>query len=341
MKRIKLFNAYNEAVILPPKVKFKNINNMATLKNQCKINDIVLTHYDEFLEGLSDADKKTAPPKGDPRAPFFALFNPILKKPHLVINSDPGKNPPYLFGILNKYLEDIIGHELIHKAQSERRSDDLVFNLPTPTDMANYFSNPDEIMAFSYSIAKDLIKSGKSKTINQLISGLKFSNMWDDITSNCSEEVINKYKKYIYNYLVKFKDDSITESKIARLASTTNDKFRLIFKDDGHFLWVYNDTIYIFFNGENLYIFKNQPNYNNKAELIKMLNNINPAEMDSYFEYDADMPLDENLFSYYYSYNNCIMIYYTHTEDFIEEVSATLNISLDMARELEAKITNY
>jgi len=206
MKYIKSFKLF-EAIIVPETIKLGTISDMKSLKSECDKNGISLVHYDEFLSSLPEEDKKTAPPKGDLRTPFFALFHPVLKQPQVVINCDPGKEPPILFNILNDVLSDIIYHELVHKGQLERRSSDLKFILPSPEDKKSYFSNKDEIMAFSLSIAKELIKINNrntNKTTEDLINDLNKSRLWLDIKNVCDTDIVNRYKKYIYNYLNEF-----------------------------------------------------------------------------------------------------------------------------------------
>jgi hypothetical protein len=107
---------------------------------------------------------------------------------------------------MNQIIKDIIGHERIHAEQSNRKGD-ILYELPSPTDRKAYFSNKEEIMAFSWTIANSLSK--EYKNTKDAISVLKkrdrseHSRLWEDINRYCDETVINRYKKYIYLYLEK------------------------------------------------------------------------------------------------------------------------------------------
>jgi hypothetical protein len=61
-------------------------------------------------------------------------------------------------------------------------------------------------MAFSLSIAKELIKlnTSRDKTPESMIKNLDKSRLWVDIKSVCDTDVVNRYMKYIYNYLNEF-----------------------------------------------------------------------------------------------------------------------------------------
>lgn len=220
MNHIKKFTTF-EAVIVPSIGNQSNINirDMKSLVEYGIENDFDVVNYSEFYASLSDADKKTAPKNG--MAPFFALFHPIRKKPMfvvdpIIINRIPG---------FKNIVDDIISHEKIHGEQVQKRNG-LVFDLPDPNG-SKYFSNSDEVMAFSWSIAiglkyiaVDSVNSGKSKlesikdAINSLDINNKITNMprvmlephyqiWNAITKKCNEQTIRKYKKYIYLYLEK------------------------------------------------------------------------------------------------------------------------------------------
>ena len=115
------------------------------------------------------------------------------------------KNVVPLF-ITKEIVDDIIGHERVH-AEQARRKGDIEYKLPSPNDKKAYFSDKDEIMAFSWTIANDLSKVSKSvdSAINTLNKGfgLQGGMIWNDIKRYCDEETIKRYKKYIYLYLDK------------------------------------------------------------------------------------------------------------------------------------------
>lgn len=151
--------------------------------------------------------KKGAPPK---HIPFFALFHPVNKRPMFVL-VDP--NIIRIIPNFKEVVNDIIGHERIHAEQS-RRKGDIEYSLPPPNNKKAYFSNKEEIMAFSWTIA-----NGLSKRKNDLESAMKSLDepvvihigmmpeehkmLWIDIRRYCDEKIINRYRKYIYLYLEK------------------------------------------------------------------------------------------------------------------------------------------
>jgi len=99
------------------------------------------------------------------------------------------------------------------------------------------------------------------------------------------------------------------ESRIARLARDTN-KFKLIYnKDNENSLWVYNDTTYIFCNSIDLFIFREQPNYNDKEEVIQNIKNYNHID----YSYEEDLSIEENLFNYYLIDTNCEQVLFIGT----------------------------
>jgi len=167
-------------------------------------NDFDVFEYNEFFDSLGENDKKTAPPNRG--IPFFALFHPDRKKAMFVIcDKMVIKMIPNFKSIVN----DIIGHELIHKEQTNRRGN-IEFNLPNPTNRKEYFSNKEEIMAFSWSIANELSRESgdlkdaiskldKSDTISRMPS--QWKQLWRDINRFCDSVIIKRYRKYIYMYL--------------------------------------------------------------------------------------------------------------------------------------------
>ncbi len=202
MKYIKKFN---EALIHPPKLENDFIiNSFDDLVEYGIQNDFDVFEYNEFFDSLGENDKKTAPPNRG--IPFFALFHPDRKKAMFVIcDKMVIKMIPNFKSIVN----DIIGHELIHKEQTNRRGN-IEFNLPNPTNRKEYFSNKEEIMAFSWSIANELSRESgdlkdaiskldKSDTISRMPS--QWKQLWRDINRFCDSVIIKRYRKYIYMYL--------------------------------------------------------------------------------------------------------------------------------------------
>ena len=199
MKHLKPFKVF-EAVIIPQKLENDFvINSFEDLVEYGNQNDFDVVEYDEFYDSLGEADKKTAPPRG---VPFFALFNPIRKKAMFVICD---RNTIRRIPNFKEIVNDIIGHEKVHAEQTIRR-DNIEFALPSPTDQKAYFSNKEEIMAFSWTISNDLSK--KSQTVEDAIDRLdrefsrdQWCQIWSSIKRVCDENVIKRYRKYIYMYL--------------------------------------------------------------------------------------------------------------------------------------------
>jgi hypothetical protein len=203
MKYIKSFLEINESVITPEEITNPNRRIVTTFEDLVEYgieNNFDVVEYDEFYNSLSDDDKKTAPPSNE--IPFFALFNANRGKAMFVIcdKNVVGMIPNFIY-----IINDIIGHENVHKEQNARRNG-LKLNMPNPTDKKEYFSNKDEIMAFSWTIANGLF--GINKDLKSAFRALKYykgtrevNRLWEDITKNCDTNVINKYMKYIYMYL--------------------------------------------------------------------------------------------------------------------------------------------
>ena len=204
MKNIKSFKQF-EAVIMPPEsnndIRISSYQDAVEFGKQ---QDFDVVQYDEFFDSLSEVDKRHAPPKHG--TPFFALFHPERKRPMFVV-CDPNV---FRFMPMKDIMGDIIGHEMIHAEQS-RRKGDIDYSLPNQTDKKAYFSNKEEIMAFSFTIANEIKKTSRSfedaKTNfkNNRIGG-QGGSIWGDIKRVCDEDVIKRYRKYIYMYLEKMFD---------------------------------------------------------------------------------------------------------------------------------------
>lgn len=153
-------------------------------------NNIEVVDYDKFYEDLPERDKSTAPPR---QAPFFALVNPVTKRPRLVLQK---KDIPRQ--MLN-YIENVLHHEMIHVGQHSKRTIDK--GLSNPTNSKSYFSDTDEIMAFAYSVAKELVDMSPYAKNASEIKDFGKSRLYVEIKKNVDIKVLNKYRKYIYLYL--------------------------------------------------------------------------------------------------------------------------------------------
>lgn len=201
MKYIKKFELF-EAVIMPTKIEDKaTVNSFNSAKEFGERNGFDVVGYDEFYNSLSEENKKTAPPRHG--VPFFALFNPIRRKPMFVLVDE---NAARFIPNFKEIMLDIIGHERVHAEQSIRKGK-IDYKLPSPLDRKSYFSNKEEVMAFSFTIANELAKVTRSveKGMEKLQKGVggQAGHLWSDIKKYCDEKTINRYKKYIYMYLDK------------------------------------------------------------------------------------------------------------------------------------------
>lgn len=202
MRYIREFKSF-EAIIIPNKNKNEIVSSFDDLVEYGKDNGFDVVLYDDFYNSLSEVDKKTAPPRGV--IPFFALFHPIKKTPMFVINAptDIVSRIPNFIEIVN----DIIGHEKIHLGQSSKSK--IPYRLPDPNKRDLYFSDKNEVMAFSWTIANGLSKN--NKTIESAFNDLNnnkfgrdpYYQIWSEIKKSCDRKTINRYRKYIYMYLDK------------------------------------------------------------------------------------------------------------------------------------------
>jgi hypothetical protein len=208
MKHLTPFKIF-EAVIIPTPIEDNaNVNSFESAVAFGQRNDFDVVDYDEFYNTLSEENKKTAPPRRG--VPFFALFNPIRRKAMFVL-SDP--NAARFIPNFKEIMLDIIGHERVHAEQSLRKGT-IDYKLPSPLDRKSYFSNKEEVMAFSFTIANGLSKTNRSleEAMSQLdipfnprsaMRPAEHTMLWSDIKRYCDEKIIKRYRKYIYLYLEK------------------------------------------------------------------------------------------------------------------------------------------
>jgi hypothetical protein len=166
--------------------------------------DIEFVDYNTFLNDLSERDKSTAPPR---TAQFFALVNRNNNKMRIVLNLPMPFIPKDFFNQVP--IGDILKHEKIHTIQYSKRPFETP--LPEPKDKTKYFSDKDEAMAFSFSIAKEIVSEYPNVTspreaMDKLKSythrgGMPKFRLYDDVKKNVDEKTLNRYHKYIYLYL--------------------------------------------------------------------------------------------------------------------------------------------
>lgn len=201
MKHLIKFELF-EAVIMPTEIEDNSpVNSFESAVEFGQRNGFDVVGYDEFYNSLSEENKKTAPPRMG--VPFFALFNTIRKKPMFVLAD---ANAARFIPNFKEIMLDIIGHERVHAEQSLRKGS-IDYKLPSPLDRKSYFSNKEEVMAFSFTIANELSKVTRSAKagMEKLQKGIggQAGHLWYDIKRYCDEKTINRYRKYIYMYLDK------------------------------------------------------------------------------------------------------------------------------------------
>jgi hypothetical protein len=165
--------------------------------------NIEIVDYDTFYRDLPQRDKTTAPSKTARESQFFALVNPVTKRPRVVLNLPMPFIPKDFFDQVP--LGDILKHEQIHVGQHSRRPN-IDMPLPEPKDKKAYFSNKDEVMAFAFSVAKEIVSMFPTITtpkegFDKLIENPRIFRLYGDIKENTDEETLKRYHKYIYLYL--------------------------------------------------------------------------------------------------------------------------------------------
>jgi antitoxin component YwqK of YwqJK toxin-antitoxin module len=175
---------------------------------------IEIVDYETFYRELPDEHKKSAPPRG---VPAFATVNPETFRPRVIINV------PRIDQRLFDYIIHMVKHEMVHVGQWSRRSVHQAG--PNPMDRAAYFSNKDEIMAFSQSIVDQLIAMG-ARTPQEAIKQLSSLGLYLDIKRNVDSRTLKRYHKYIYLYLEEelytdLYEQVQPEHKVARRADGT------------------------------------------------------------------------------------------------------------------------
>jgi len=170
---------------MPPGI---SLEEAASVGSQCGVE---VVDYDTFYQELPESDKKTAPPRN---IPTFALRNPTTGYPRVVLNVPIDDR-------LLDHIYHMLKHETIHIKQASKRT--YTKGLPDPNDQKKYFSDTDEIMAFSQSITDEVINQHGATSIRDAINKLYRSRLYSDVKRLVDREVLNKYHKYIYLYLEK------------------------------------------------------------------------------------------------------------------------------------------
>lgn len=164
--------------------------------------EVEVVDYDTFYDNLSEIDKSTAPPRNE--IPAFAFANNDTGKPCVVFGDmfTNQNRPAPIDPRLIDHVYHMLKHENVHLKQQSKRPG-YTKPMPDPKDRGRYFSDTDEIMAFSQSIVDLLMNMGRATSVKDGISKLKKNPLYNDIKRRVSTDVLKKYHKYIYLYLEK------------------------------------------------------------------------------------------------------------------------------------------
>jgi SAM-dependent methyltransferase len=157
-----------------------------------KKHGVDVVNYRKFYYELPEADKSTAPP---PNAPCFALVNPTNDLPRVV------SNVPSIDRRMLDHIYHMLKHENIHVGQISRRPV-RQRSMVNPNNRKEYFSDKDEVMAFSQSIVDMMVNQG-FRTKEDLVKKLKYNPLYNDIKRSVDKDILNRYHKYIYLYFEK------------------------------------------------------------------------------------------------------------------------------------------
>lgn len=168
--------------------------------------DLFFQTFDEYLEWIHMNEL----PLGDMvkgQMPAFAYYDErndllmvVFDKMH-VGGDYISITPPDL-----DFIEEMLEHESVHQGQKGKReevgyTDDRPFIDPA-NNLAGYFEDKDEVMAFSQSIARSLKAMPWVNSFEDAIKELDNHRLWKKKISELVDEKTKKrYMKYIYMYL--------------------------------------------------------------------------------------------------------------------------------------------
>lgn len=162
------------------------------LKEIGREHNIEIVDYDEFFRDLpNDSYRDTAPPRG--ATPAFATVNPVTDRPRVVLGVT--RIDQRLFD----YILHMLKHEVIHVNQFSRRDQHPNSDWDV-NDRSQYFSQKDEVMAFSHSLVDQLITMGL-RNPKEVHSALPKVRLYQDIRGAVDAKTLKRYHKYIYLYL--------------------------------------------------------------------------------------------------------------------------------------------
>lgn len=190
---------------------------------------IEVVDYDQFYDELPDLWRKGEIPHSGIK--IFGLANPITKRPRLVVTIDPINKKHYNF------ISIVVNHEFVHSGQMERLKPGVIYIPPkTVYDLNLYYSDKQEIMAWSKTIVDDILNTYRPKSFEEAIEKLPKGSYFKKIKKVFENDpkIWNKYIRNIYNYLKMEFDKSENEKKqISELRKTIqsilkeNEKFQI------------------------------------------------------------------------------------------------------------------
>jgi len=156
--------------------------------------EVEIVHYTQFYNDLpDDTYRKGAPPSF---APYFALVNEKNRKIRVVLND----STQFINGMVLDEIYHMMKHENVHLGQLAHSAPRKLGGMNVK-DQGEYFSDKDELMAFSQSVS-DKIMDRAPKDMATAIKYLKDVGLWNSIKGTVKDpKLINRYKKYIYLYL--------------------------------------------------------------------------------------------------------------------------------------------
>lgn len=193
----------NEAVLMPDPERMEELRarlaqvrqplSREQLRRLFDDTGVLVLDWQGFWQRLSPAQRQGAPQPG--RVPFFAMLDPLTGQPAVVL--DAPFVPPMAF----PRLLHMLGHELVHAEQLRRRPAELGVGGWDLRDREAYFSDPDEVMAFSHSIADELLSMGVL-TPAEGAEKLRSTGLWREVQHWVKNpKVLNRYRKYVWLYL--------------------------------------------------------------------------------------------------------------------------------------------
>jgi len=189
---------------------------------------IEVVDYKTFYKELPDLWKKGQIPHRGVK--IFGLANPVTKKPRLVITVDTIKKEDYNF------ISTVVSHEFVHSGQLERMKPGTVYVPPkTVYNLNIYYSDKQEVMAWSKTIVDDIIQTFKPSSFEEAMEFLPKGHYYKRVKETLKNDpkVWNKYLKNIYNYFkmefepVEEKSDLSELRKKIREILSENDKIKV------------------------------------------------------------------------------------------------------------------